>query len=72
MKTYAVLKRVINRNDYEDIKFQAKVRGTPLKELAVRCGYTYKQFYRSFDGKSDNAELVEALLTLGYELKEII
>jgi len=71
MKTYAVLKRVLDRNDYEDIKWQAKTRRTTLKTLASKCGCTYKQFYRYFNSKGDSTMVAETLLALGYELKEV-
>lgn len=70
MKTYAKLVRYLDRVDYEDIKFQAKARRTNLKDLAVKCGCTYKQFYRSFTG-GEATKIAEKLLTLGYELKEV-
>lgn len=71
MKTYAILKRVLDRNDYEDIKWQAKTRRATLKNLATKCGCTYKQFYSYFRGNRDSTKVAETLLALGYELKEV-
>lgn len=71
MKTYAVIKRELSLNDYEDIKYQAKARRTHLKDLADSCGLTYKQFYRCFKGYGDATRVAEQLLDKGYELKEI-
>ena len=70
MKTYAVIKRTLNRIDYEDIKWQAKAKKQHLYSVAEACGITYKKFYRLFDGKTDVSAVVEILLDKGYELRE--
>lgn len=70
MKTYAVIKRELDFDDYYHIKAQAKARGTFVKELANRCGLTYRQFIRYFWGYKDSTKIAEQLLALGYELIE--
>ena len=70
MRTYATLVRHLDRHDYEYIKYKAKSRRTTLKDLASKCGCSYKQFYLSFRGY-EATEIAEKLLELGYELKEV-
>jgi hypothetical protein len=70
MRTYAVVIRVLNKDDYYHIKAQAKLRGEYIKELSARCGLTYKQFIRYFSDSRDSTTLAEQLLAIGYELIE--
>ena len=70
MKTRAKLVRYFEPQDYQDIKAQAKARKENLKHLAFVCGYEYKTFHRILTGHSEGTQLCNALLALGYEIKE--
>ena len=71
MKTIARLVRKLDKNDYLNIKAQAKTRRTKLKDLAKQCGCSYKQFLKYFNGKKDSTMVAENLLALGYSLTEV-
>ena len=71
MKTYAVLKRIFEPLDYQDVKAQAKIRGITIKELAQDCGHTYKSFHLIMTGHGDGSLIAEQLLGMGFVLREV-